>query len=188
MTNVGSGPDAQTTSVVVTAADEEVRPVPNWVYDEEESEKVWGAYNAHLRGAKVHQIAQTYDVSTRTIYKWLSLAREELPYHVIAKVGEMVDIRLQWVHMAWKLAEAMDKSTLRLDRKAEQLSKLMNASGAWLTAVEELTGARRGTGSRINVHTTGEGQTALIFDMDKLLEMQKPTADTRDPPADTRDG
>lgn len=181
MTNPGSGPDAQTTSAVVTVAvDEKVRQVPNWVYDEAESEQIWGAYNAHLRGAKVHQIAQTHKVTTRTIYKWLGLAREELPYHVIAKVGEMVDIRLQWVQMAWKLAEQMDKSVLRLDRKAEQLSKLLNATGAWLTAIEELTGARRGTGSRINVHTTGEGQTAIVFDMDKLLEMQKPTADTRD--------
>ncbi len=178
------GPDAQQTSVALTlgqdggvvaeAVEEKERRVPTWVEDPEQSEKVWGAYNAHLRGVKHREIAVTYGVALRTVYTWIGYARAELPYHLISQVTELSNMRMQWVQMAWSLAEQIQNSQLRIDRKAEQVSKLLNAAGAWMTAIEELSGARRGTGSRININATGDGQTAILFDMDKLLKAQKP--------------
>lgn len=169
----GSGPDAQMTSVAVNddgSVDQvEERKLPRWVEDPAESELVWSVYNEHLRGKKTHEIADTHNVSVRTVYNYIARAREELPYHVMNRAAEMADTRMQWVHMAWEIAERIKDSQLRIDRKAEQISKLLNATGAWLTAIEELTGARRGTGSRINIHASGDGQTAVLFDMDKLL-------------------
>lgn len=179
-----SGPDAQQTSVALTlgqdggvtaeTVEENARRIPTWVQDPEQSEKVWGAYNAYLRGVKHREIAVTYGVALKTIYRWLEYARAELPYHVISQVSELANMRMQWVQMAWNLAEQIQDSQLRIDRKAEQVSKLLNAAGAWMTAIEELSGARRGTGSRININASGEGQTAILFDMDKLLKAQQP--------------
>ena len=113
---------------------------------------MWGSFNAYLRGTKVIDIAAEFSVSPATVYRWIEAARAELPYHVLSKAAELVNVRMQWVQMAWKIAEDIQSSQLRIDRKAEQISKLLNASGAWLTAIEELTGARRGTGSRININ------------------------------------
>ena len=172
------GPDAQRTGMELTSTNtEEERELPSWVVDPEQAEQVWGAYNSYLRGTKVHVIAQSYDTTPTTVYRWIGKARAELPYHVMGRVEELVGMRMEWIQRALRLGTEIESSQLRLDRKVEQISKLMNATGAWMTAVEELTGARRGTGTRININTDGAAQTAIMFDMDKVLQMQKP----RDP-------
>jgi len=148
--------------------------MPGWVLDGEQAAQVWGSYNSYLRGVKVHEIAGMYDTTPTTIYRWIAKARAELPYHVIGRVEEMVDLRMEWIQRSMRIATQIEESQLRLDRKAEQLSKLLNATGAWMTAVEELTGARRGTGNRININAEAGGQTAVVFDMDALMNLQKP--------------
>lgn len=168
------GPDAQLTTLDLSVVEGGDRELPEWVIDPEQSEQVWAAYNSYLRGTKVHDIAAHYSTTPTTIYRWISKARAELPYHVLSRSEEMVTLRMEWIHRAMNLAEKIEDSQLRLDRKAEQLSKLMNATGAWMTAVEELTGARRGTGNRISINAESGAQTAIMFDMDKLLDLQKP--------------
>ena len=173
MNDAGVGPDAQMTTVEMEVG-ETAHRLPAWVEAVREADQIWGAYNSYLRGQRVTDIAAHFGVSVNTVYKWINKARDELPYHVVGKVAEMVNIRMEWINRAWRIAEQVEASQLRTDRKADMISKLMNASNAWLTAVEELTGARRGTGSRININTTEGGQAAVVFDMDKLLEMQRP--------------
>ena len=169
----GVGPDAQLTTIDMTVTEGGDRQLPEWVLDPEQAEHIWSAYNMYLRGTKVHEIAAHYSTTPTTVYRWIGKARAELPYHTLQQVHEMVNLRMEWIQRAMRVAEKVESSQLRLDRKAEQLSKLMNATGAWMTAVEELTGARRGTGNRINIHADGQ-QTAIVFDMDKLLDLQKP--------------
>ncbi len=168
------GPDASVASVEIGAGGdmevvEEERKLPAWVEDPATAEVVWSVFNDYMRGAKPYELANTYSLSVRTVYNYIDKARAELPYHVVSKAAELAEQRMQWVYMAWKLAEDIMDSQLRIDRKSTQISKLLNSAGAWLTAVEELTGARRGSGSRINIHATGEGQTAILFDMDRFV-------------------
>lgn len=172
------GPDPNLSEVSLTVAAHESRAnkprvVPDWVNDPLDSARVWSVYNRYLRGEKPYRIAEELGCNVKTVYSYIEKARAELPYEILGRAEEMISIRMQWIQASWSIFEEIKDSRLRVDRKAEQMAKLLNATGAWVTAIEELTGARRSNSSRINIHAGGDGPTALVFDMDKLMQLQE---------------
>lgn len=168
--------------VVPSPADKPRNP-PGWLDDPVMVEKVWRAYDMYLQGQRVTKIAESMGVTPKTVYTYLDRAREELPYLTVALTYDLVEQRRQWVTSAYLLAAKIADSNLRLDRKSEMFARLMTAAGPWMSAIEELTGARKG-GGRINIQQSGENAQAVLLDVEKLAGMIERNNDLRNPPED----
>ena len=138
---------------------------PAWVDDTEMSQAIWGAYHLHLQGAKSWEIAVEIGVSARTVYRYISMAKTELPFETVALTHELIEERRVMLRRLHEAAdELMRDPAMRIDRKAVVLAKLATASESFHSGIEELLGMRR-KGTRVNINAD-KAATQFVFNMD----------------------
>lgn len=158
-------------SIEMTVREEGSRKPPQWTEDHERAEIIWHTYNLYLSGKRMHQIAQELDLHPQTVSRYIQQAREELPYVTASMTYELVERRQVWLREAETAMRELMDSPLRIDRKVDSLSKLMQHANGWFTAIEELVGARKSSGQRVNMTVHGDGQKIVMFDLEKMAAM-----------------